>query len=205
MRWKELCLGFLVSVLASLSVGCTTVDSEDDARLAYLGLDPAVARAVQLGFDGFNAADSANIPAQSDEGDESGEMDVTGQVDQGASANKGMRLDVALTEYSDGPVDDPETEDAEEELALVYATAEGEPLGLDLQLKDIPDGDLTGTFAGVVLVDGDIQGELTLDLAISADIEAGADGQEVQRVEGSTEVTGTATSAAGEYAVDVSF
>ena len=32
-----------------------------------------------------------------------GELTVTGQVDQGQSANKGMRLDIAMTGYSDGP------------------------------------------------------------------------------------------------------
>jgi SAM-dependent methyltransferase len=108
------------------------------------GIDNLIA-VLALGFDGFNAADSANIPAQSTDGDESGSIDVTGQVDQGASDNKGMRLDVALVDYSDGTIDDPETDDVEEEISVLYDTAEGEPLHLALSLRDIPDGTLGGT------------------------------------------------------------
>lgn len=193
----------LALVVVATGGACTTVDSEEEARLAYLGIDKALERAVQLGFDGFNAADSANIPAQSDDGDDAGTMEVTGQVDQGASANKGMRLNVVLTDYSDGPIDDPETEDVEEELAVVYNTLEGGALRLELQLKDIPDGDLSGELTGSVTASGDIEGDLFLDISITADIEAGEGEQRVQRVEGTTRITGTATSEAGEYQVDV--
>lgn len=191
------------SMVLALSAGCSTVDSEDEARLAYLGLDQAIERAVQLGFDGYNSASSANIATQQDDGEDTGEMIVTGQVDQGSSANKGMRLGVALVDYSDGPIDDAETEDVEEEYAVVYLTAEDEPLSLGLQLKDIPDGTMTGTLTGTVLTDGDIAGEVVLSLTLASDIEPGTDGQEVQRVAGSTQITGTVTSDAGEYDVDV--
>ena len=69
--------------------------------MAYLGLDPSVDKAITLGFAGFNAASSANISPQSADGGVSGTMTVTGQVDQGTSANKGMRLADALSNYSD--------------------------------------------------------------------------------------------------------
>lgn len=190
------------SLVLALSPGCSTVDSEDEARLAYLGLDQAIERAVQLGFDGYNSASSANIATQQDDGEDTGEMIVTGQVDQGSSANKGMRLGVALVDYSDGPIDDPET-DGEEEYAVVYLTDEDAPLSLGLQLKDIPDGTMTGTLTGTVLTDGDIAGEVVLSLTLASTLEPGTDGQEVQRVAGSTQVTGTVTSDAGEYDVDV--
>ncbi len=188
----------------SLSLGacnCAGIDSDDKARIAYLGLDAAVGRALQLGFDGFNAASSANIPDQADEGSEGGDMAVSGQVDQGASANKGMRLKVSLVEYSDGDVDDPETDD-EEKYALMYDTAEGAPLDLNLNLRDIPDGTLAGTLAGVVLMTGDLEGEVELSLTFAGDIEP-ADGDEVRRKAGTTQVTGTVMSDAGEYLVDV--
>ena len=182
------------------SCSCGEVGSEDDARLAYLGVDDAVTRALALGFAGFNAASSANIPAQADSGDESGTMDVTGQVDQGASANKGMRLQVALTDYSDGAIDDPET-DEEEQLAIVYATADGAPLALELQLRDIPTGTLSGTLAGTVTMSGDLEGDLELAIDFAGTIEDdGAGGTE--RVVGSTDVSGTATSANGSYDID---
>lgn len=89
---------FLLLVLAACGDGVTDARS---ARAAYLGLDAAVEKALNLGFKGFNEATSANIPPQATTGDVRGTMDVTGKVDQGASANKGMRLDVALTEYQD--------------------------------------------------------------------------------------------------------
>ncbi|OGQ09156.1 MAG: hypothetical protein A2138_13545 [Deltaproteobacteria bacterium RBG_16_71_12] len=197
------------TLLAALAVAsplapacaCGDVGSEEDARIAYLGVDDIVTKSLALGFAGFNAASSANIPAQSDDGEQSGTIDVTGQVDQGSSDNKGMRLQVALTEYSDGAIDDPETEDVEEEIAIVYATAEAAPLALDLQLRNIPAGTLSGTLAGTVGMTGDLEGDLELDIAFDGAIaDDGAGGTE--RVEGTTEVTGTATSANGTFEID---
>src|SRR5258708_4492138 len=63
------------------------VQSEADARAAYLGLDPSIDRAIGLGFDGFNSASSANISPQTGKGALAGTLTVTGQVDQGASPN----------------------------------------------------------------------------------------------------------------------
>src|SRR5690606_6879488 len=91
------------------------------ARRAYLGLDTSIEKALTLGLQGFNAASSANISPQSTDGDETGLITVTGQVDQGASANKGMRLFVQLEEYSDGPVVIVE-EDTELSIDIVYDT-----------------------------------------------------------------------------------
>mgnify|MGYP001575404801 CR=1 FL=1 len=199
-RTALLAVVFLAAPLAP-SCACGDVGSEEDARIAYLGVDDVVTKSLALGFAGFNAAASANIPAQSDTGDESGTIEVTGQVDQGSSDNKGMRLQVALAEYSDGTIDDPETEDTEEEIAIVYATADGAPLELDLQLRDIPSGTLTGTLAGTVAMSGDLEGDLELSISFAGAIEDdGAGGTE--RVEGSTEVSGTATSANGTFDVD---
>jgi hypothetical protein len=79
----------------------SSVQSEEDARKAYLGLDPSIDKAIGLGFDGFNSASSANITPQTADGGVRGTMTVTGQVDQGTSANKGMRLFDALDNYSD--------------------------------------------------------------------------------------------------------
>lgn len=190
----------LGSLLAP-SCACGDVGSEQDARIAYLGVDDVVTKALALGFAGFNAASSANIPPQSDTGKESGTIDVTGQVDQGSSDNKGMRLQVALAEYSDGAIDDPETEGAEEEIAIVYATADGAPLALAMQLRDIPTGTLSGTLAGTVTMQGDLEGDLELSISFSGTIEDDGGGG-TQRVVGSTEVSGTATSAKGAFDVD---
>ena len=153
-----------------------------------------MSRVIQLGFDGFNAADSANIPEQSGSGVEAGNMTVSGQVDQGASANKGMRLLMGLSEYSDGEV---------EESAIAYDTAET-PVDVDLSLRDIPDGTMTGTVVGTVTMSGDLTGPIALDFAIAGTIEAGA-GDDVQLADGTTVVTEDATSDYGTFAIDFTF
>jgi hypothetical protein len=193
-----------LALLIGLSAcNCGGVGSEEEARIAYLGVDTVITRALALGFDGYNAADSANIAAQSADGDESGKVTVSGTIDHGSSDNKGMRLDVVLTEFSDGAIDDPET-DEEEEFAIVYETADGDPIVCEMKLRGIPDGTLEdGTFKGVVIMSGDIEGDLELDVTFSGELEEDPDnaGGSV-RAEGTTEVTGTATSGAGEFEID---
>lgn len=186
-------------VIAGLSLSLLAcgggVSSEESARAAYLGLDLAVEKAMNLGFDGFNAASSANIPPQMTTGDESGTMTISGQVDQGASDNKGMRLLVELVEYSD--------QTDEEELAITYDTPDPAALPrLTLQLRSIPNGTLSGTLTGTFQMTGELAGDVTLDLSFSGAIEAGPD-DTVRRVVGSTTVTGTATSGYGTYEVDL--
>jgi hypothetical protein len=190
----------LVAVPLAPSCACGEVGSEDDARIAYLGVDQVVTKALALGFLGFNAASSANIPPQSDDGDEAGTIDVTGQVDQGASDNKGMRLAVALEDYSDGAIDDPET-DEDDQIEIQYATDDGSPLTLELSLRNIPDGTVTGTLAGTVVMTGDLEGNLELDVTLAGEIESDGSGG-TQRVEGSTDVDGTAKGDNGTFDVD---
>ena len=196
----EKSLAALVSLCAL--AGCPgTVNNDDSARIAYIGLDQVVVRGLALGFAGFNAASSANIPAQSDEGDASGSIGVTGQVDQGSSDNKGMRLEAALNDYSDGPVDDPETTDVQESYDLTYTTSDGAALNLEINLRDIPNGTLSGTLGGDVAMDGDIVGDVTVDLSFDGVIIETSSGGTV-REEGSTEVTGTVTAGGTAFDVD---
>lgn len=199
------CFGVaLLSLAFPFAPGCACGDvgSEEDARIAYLGVDQVVVKSLALGFAGFNAATNANIPARSEDGDESGSIDVTGQVDQGASDNKGMRLDVVLEGYSDGTIDDPETDD-DDKIAITYSTADGDPLVVDLQLRDIPDGTLEGTLVGTVLMEGDLEGELALDVAFSGTIVEDEDNPgETLREDGTTEVNGTAESQNGSFDID---
>lgn len=167
------------------------VSSTEDAKKAYLGLDPSVDRAITLGFAGFNGASSANIDAQSADGGVSGNMTVTGQVDQGASANKGMRLLEALSNYSDDG-------------KVVYNTDSSAQPALTLNLKGIPSGTLDGSLNGSFLMSSGLTGQVSLSLTFAGQIEAipGTDGG-VQRKAGTTHITGTATSPAGTYNVDV--
>ena len=169
------------------------VNDEEAARRAYLGLDRAIDRALALGFDGYNAAGSANIPEQTDVGEVSGTMIVGGQVDAGASANKEMRLLVTLEDdYSDGLV--------EGELDIAY---NGGPIDLDLSMKGLPNADLTGSFVGSFTMTGDLLGEVLLDLAITGETEETPSG-DIQRKAGTIRVLGTATSDYGVFDVDVS-
>lgn len=193
----------VIAATAVLSSACGgQVASEQEARIAYLGVDQVVSKVLALGFAGFRAASSANIPTQSDDGDESGTIVVDGQVDQGSSDNKGMRLDVALDEYSDGTIDDPET-DGDDEIAIVYATAEDAPLDVDLDLRDFPDGTLEGSLSGVVVMSGDLEGDLELSITLAGEIEEDPDSAgDTIRVVGSTEVTGTASNANGTFDID---
>ncbi|MBX3250714.1 MAG: hypothetical protein KF901_26280 [Myxococcales bacterium] len=194
---RAISLSLSLSLLLLSACGKDGVSDEEGARAAYLGLDFAVQKAMQLGFDGFNAASSANIPPQMTTGAATGTMDVTGQVDQGASANKGMRLDVALIDYSD------ET-DPDAEVAITYDTNPDALPRLTLQLRSIPNGTMTGTFVGTFSMRGDLEGDVTLNLSFSGAIEQHpSDEALVRRVAGSTTVTGTATSQYGVYAVEL--
>lgn len=170
------------------------VSSAREARAAYLGIDGAIEKALALGMDGFNAATSANIPTQSGAGDVAGTIAVGGQVDAGASANKQMRLTLSLMDYED--------EVAEGELVVGYDTMDPLP-ALDLSLRSIPDGTFTGTLAGDFFMEGDLSGPVTLELTLSGEIEATPGTDNVQRVEGTTSIMGTATSSAGVFNVDL--
>lgn len=182
-------------VLASTSLiacGSDGIDSDEEARRAYLALDESIAKSLQLGFDGFNEASSANIAPQITVGDGSGELTITGQVDQGASANKGMRLRVGMVDYTDGEIlIDPDGDDT----FLVVFDTDAEPANqpsLDLMMMNIPTGTLQGTLTGTYVMDGDLEGVAELDLTFSGQLqEDGAGG--VERVPGTTTVTGTAT------------
>lgn len=184
-------------LLPVLVLGCNPppndgVADPDSARRAYLGLDRAVDRMIKLGFDGFNAASNANIPEQMEAGDLSGTMVVGGKVDQGASANKEMDLSVTLTGYSDGPVEDM--------FDVVY---DGGPAVLDISLRDLPAGTLTGTFSGEFTMTGELAGVVALDLDLTGETEEAPDGT-IRRKAGTIHVVGTATSDYGVFTIDVS-
>src|SRR5262245_23246021 len=89
-----------LSFLAAFAACSNEVNSTDDAQKAYLGLDTSVDKAIQLGFEGYNevgGASGANIDLHGMDGGTSGTIAVSGTVDNGVSANKGMRLDETLS------------------------------------------------------------------------------------------------------------
>ena len=188
---------FVVAAMIAAGCGSNDVNSMDDARRAYLGLDGSIDRAIDLGFAGFNAAMSANIPAEMAAGAMAGTLTVTGQVDQGVSANKQMRLNVAMAGYRDVSGFTYDTE----------ATADGGVAlpALAMSLQVIPTGTLSGTLIGTFRMSGDLSGPVTLNLMFTGDLEANPDGGSggVVRKAGTTHVTGTATSPSGTFAVDV--
>ena len=146
-------------------------------------------KAITLGFAGFNSATSANISPQSADGGVSGTMTVTGQVDQGSSANKGMRLLDALSTYSDDG-------------KVTYNTDSNALPALTINLKGIPTGTLDGSLNGSFAMSGELGGQLALALTFAGQIESGPNNTVVRKA-GTTHITGTATSAAGTYTVDV--
>lgn len=175
------------------------IDSDEEARRAYLALDGSIGKALQLGFDGFNTANSANIDPQATVGDDDGTLTITGQVDQGSSANKGMRLDVDMVGYTDGEIvlEDDTT------IVVVFDTDPAALPALDLSLKGIPDGTLEGTLTGVFLMSGDVEGEAALNLSFAGELQESGTG-DVERVPGTTTVTGTVTTPDdGSFVVDV--
>jgi hypothetical protein len=179
------------------------IDSNEEARRAYLGLDGSIEKSITLGFDGFNSASSANISPQSTVGLSAGMLTVTGQVDQGESLNKGMRLRIGMVGYTDGEVVINEDEDT---VLIVYDTdlaPELQPF-LSMQLKSIPTGTLDGTLVGKYFMSGDdLEGEADLNLIFTGTLMDGGNNT-VLRVPGSTHVTGTATTAdGGTFDVDV--
>ena len=184
-------LGLAASALVSvLAVGCGSgVASDEQARRAYVGLDVAIDKAINLGFDGFNAASSANIPAQMTTGTAAGTLKITGQVDQGASANKGMRLITEFTGYSD-------------DTKLFYKTVTGKTQELNMQLKGIPTGTLDGDANWTLDMTGELAGQITLKIAFTGTLQSGPNST-VIRKPGSTRITGTCTSGPGIYNIDV--
>lgn len=185
------------AVLVVLGCGSNSVSSNDDAKRAYLGLDGSIDKAIDLGFKGFNEAQGANIPPETTAGSMAGTLTVTGQVDQGTSANKQMRLNVAMSGYSDisGFTYDAGTSDAGAALPT-----------LDMSLQGIPTGTLFGSLMGTFQMSGTLSGPVTLDLTFTGDLEANPDGgisAGVIRKPGTMHITGTATSPAGTFTVDV--
>ncbi len=188
---------------ADASIDGPGVHSTDDARRAYLGLDASVDKAITLGFQGFNAASSANIPTQQTTGNASGTMSVGGQVDQGQSTNKTMRLTDTLTAYSDDGV-------------TAYDSA-GSPASLDMTLDKIPTGTLSGTLSGTFVMSpapdagaaspdagAPLVGNVTLSITFTGDLQPDPnDATKVERKPGTTHITGTASAGGFTYQVDV--
>jgi len=179
-----------ILLLLTLAACGSDVSSTADAQKAYMGLDPSVDKAITLGFAGFNAATSANIAPQTANGAVSGTMTVTGQVDQGTSSNKGMRLLDALSNFSD---DGKVTYNTDSSAALPSLT---------INLKNIPTGTLDGSLVGSFTMSGGLTGQVSLNLAFTGQIQSGSNNT-VVRTPGTTHITGTATSASGTYNVDV--
>jgi hypothetical protein len=182
-----------IFALALGIAGCSDdVGSEEDARRSYVGLDKSIDKAMQLGFQGFNAASSATIDPQMANGDRGGTITISGKVDQGASDNKTMTLNEALKDYTD---------DGE----IVYNTSGTLPV-IDLKLANVPSGTVDGTLAGSFVMSGTggLEGTVTLSLTISGELQpTAADPMKVERKPGTTKISGTATSDYGVYDVNL--
>lgn len=182
---------FFVLVLVLFSACADEVSSDAEARQAYTALDPVITQALDLGFAGFATAKSANIDPQTAAGAKSGTVTVAGKVDQGSSDNKNMDLTLALVAWSaDG--------------AITFGTstdAIAQPK-LSLSLKKLPDADLTGTLIGTFSMTGEMDNQVTLNLALTGKTMADGTGK-VVRKPASMRVTGTATAGDSTFVVDL--
>jgi hypothetical protein len=195
---------FALATCLGLAAGCGSgIDSDEEARRAYLGLDVSIEKSLILGFDGFNAASSANIDPQATVGNVTGTLTISGQVDKGQSMNKEMRLRVGMIRYSDGylVIDDEETD-----ILIVYDTSTDTTMQpyLQLSLRDYPNGTFTGTLTGVYRMTGSLEGDAMVNLTLSGMTEEDGVGTgKVKRKLGTTTITGTASTGDGSYEVDL--
>jgi hypothetical protein len=186
-----------VSLLMGIAtvIGCgngDSVNSDEQARRAYLGIDKSISKSLALGFMGYNAATNANIPGQMAAGDASGTLTITGHVDQGTAGQASMGLAADMTMYSDGKV---VVDDKGNTITITYATDSAAPPSLSLKLNSSAGDTLTGSLDGDYKMTGELQGTVTLNLQINGTFSGTA--PDVMRVAGSTTVTGTAVSSSG--------
>ncbi len=176
-------------------VGCgngDSVNSDEQARRAYLGLDKSISKSLALGFMGYNAATNANIPTEMAAGDATGTLTITGHVDQGNPSQVSMGLAADMTMYSDGKL---VVDDKGNTVTITYATNSAAPPSLSLKLNASAGDTLTGSLDGEYTMSGDMQGTVTLNLQINGTFSGTA--PNVMRVLGSTTVTGTAVNSSG--------
>lgn len=158
-----------------------------------------------MAFVGFNAASSANIPPQTAMGDAMGTIVVDGQVSQGMSANREMRLNITLANYQDMVTDAPDG-GTSAALHLTYDKPEdaGTPLSMSLSLRPNTQPSLTGTISGTLRLSGDLQGTVTVFFGITGEIRSMSGmGMRYELVPGSTRIAGSVMSAFGTYNVDI--
>ncbi len=195
---RALLIIFLVGACSSDD----TVNSNEQARRAYLGLDKSISKSLTEGFAGYNAATNANIPAQMTAGDKAGTLTISGKVDKGNCAQLGMTLDVGMVGYSDGPV---VIDKDNHTVSITYDTSTDVTMQPVLSLKlNASSGDsITGSLMGDYKMTGDIKGTITLGLTITGTF-MGTCTADLSRVAGPTMVTGTAVnSSGGMYEINV--
>ncbi len=201
-------MGKLALALLVFSAACSSssnsVDSNEQARRAYLGLDKSISKSLALAFQGYDAATNANIPAQMTMGDAmpGGTLTISGKVDSGTCSQLSMGLDVGMVKYTDGPF---VIDSKNNKISVTYDTSTDttkQPL-LSIKLNASAGNSISASLMGDYTMTGDIKGTVTLDLTITGTF-SGTCPNAVMRVPGSTTVTGTAVnSSGGMYTVNV--
>ena len=193
MRTLQIAFGIGFVLVAATGCGNNdSVNSNEEARRAYLGLDKSVSKSLALGFMGYNAATNANIPTEMVAGDLSGTLAISGHVDQGNPSQISMGLSSTLTMYSDGKI---VVDDKNDTIAVTYATDSATPPSLSLKLNTSAGNTVSGSLDGDYVMSGDLKGTVTLNLTINGTFSGTA--PNVMRVVGSTTVTGTAVNSSG--------
>ncbi len=169
------------------------MDSDEQARRAFLGLNDSISNSLTLAFDGYDAASSANIPAQSGSGSASGTITVSGKVDQGNPQQASMSLSVLLDDYSDGPF---AVDTKGDTITVTYNSGSGANTpALSLKLNASSGSSIDGSLMGDYHTSGALTGTVTLDVTISGTFSGS--GTAVERVPGTTTVMGTVVNSSG--------
>jgi hypothetical protein len=195
-RFMRIQLGCLAIALLFGACSDSSVDSNEQARRAYLGLDKSVSKSLTLAFQGYNAASSANIPAQMAPGDASpgGTLTISGQVSHGNQMQATMTLAVGMVKYTDGKFVIDKNNNT---IAVTYDTSTATAMqpALNIKLNGSSGNAIDGTLVGDYTMTGDLKGTVTLDLTITGTFSG--TGTSIMRVPGSTTVTGTAVNSSG--------
>ena len=139
----------LILVITSLIPACSDdgVSSDEEARRAYFGMDESIANSSRSALQASTPRPAPTSRRSRPRAPRAGTITITGQVDQGNSNNKGMRLHVGMAGYTDGQV---VIDGKALDVNITYATNADSALqpALTLSLKNIPTGTLTGTLVG---------------------------------------------------------
>jgi hypothetical protein len=171
-------------------VGCGSDTINQRAQTVYVEIQDVIYDSMELAFKGFNTATSATVPPQTKTGDNKGTLTVTGQVDQGTSPDKAMKLQLELVDYPSASTTN-----------TTFKTGATKP-SLNINLKGIPNGTLDALLSGDFLMSGTLSGTATLSITMTGTLQK--DPSNTSKVQPAKySIKGTTKSDYGTHSVDI--